>query len=94
MPYSVHDILSWVPLTEAVEVVKTGIPKVLPPEFWNTTENVSGNTARLIEFTGTRRTARVTPYGARPSRPRRCRCRTAGSSCFPAARRWRSATSS
>jgi hypothetical protein len=62
--YSVQDILSWVPLTEAVEVQKTGIPKVLPPEFWSTTEQVSGNKARLIEFSGTRKTARVTPYGA------------------------------
>lgn len=64
MAYSVQDILAWVPLTEAVEVVKTGIPKVLPSEFWTTTENISGNTARLIEFSGTRRTSRVTPYGA------------------------------
>ncbi len=64
MAYSVQDILSWVPLTEAVEVVRTGIPKVLPPEFWNVTENVSGNKARLIEFSGTRRTSRLTPYGA------------------------------
>jgi hypothetical protein len=37
---------------------------VLPPEFWTTTENVSGVNARLIEFSGTRRTARVVPYGA------------------------------
>lgn len=64
MPYSIQDILSWVPLTEAVEVVKTGIPKVLPPEFWTTTENVSGVNARMIEYTGTRKTARVVPYGA------------------------------
>jgi hypothetical protein len=64
MPYSPQDILSWVPLTEAVEVVKTGLPKVLPPEFWTTTENVSGNNARMIEYSGTRRTSRVTPYGA------------------------------
>lgn len=64
MAYSVQDILSWVPLTEAVEVVRTGIPKVLPPEFWNTTENVSGVNARLIEFSGTRKTAKISPYGA------------------------------
>lgn len=64
MAFSVQDILSWVPLTEAVEIQKTGIPKVLPSEFWTTTENVSGNTARLIEFSGTRRTARVSGYGS------------------------------
>jgi len=64
MAYSVHDILSFTPLTEAVEVVKTGIPQVLPSEFWTTTEQISGNTARMIEFSGTRRTARVSPYGA------------------------------
>jgi hypothetical protein len=66
MPYGVPDILSYVPLTEAVETVKTGIPKILPSEFWTTTEDVPGNQARLIEYQGTRRVARVAPYGSPP----------------------------
>lgn len=64
--YSVQDILSYVPLTEAVETQKTGIPKVLPAEFWTTTEDVSGDKARLVEYQGTRRVARVAPYGSPP----------------------------
>jgi hypothetical protein len=66
VPYSVSQLLEWVPLTEAVETVKTGIPKVLPPEFWTLTEDVSGYKARLVEYQGTRRVARVTPYGSPP----------------------------
>lgn len=64
--YSVLDLLSYVPLTEAVETQRTGIPKVLPAEFWTTTEDVSGDKARLVEYQGTRRVARVAPYGAPP----------------------------
>lgn len=66
MSYGVQDILSYQPLTEAVETVKTGIPKVLPEQLWTITEDVSGNKARLIEYTGTRRVAKVIPYGAPP----------------------------
>jgi len=64
MAYSVRDILSWVPLTKTVQVVKEGLPKVLPKEFFSIEEKVSGHVARVIEYRGTRQTARVVPYGA------------------------------
>jgi hypothetical protein len=62
--YSVREILSWVPLTKAVEVVKGGIPSVLPQEFFTLEEKVSGHTARMIEYKGTRKTSRITNYGS------------------------------
>jgi len=64
MAYSVRDILSWVPLTKTVQVVKEGLPKVLPKEFFTIEERVSGHVARVIEYRGTRQTAKVVPYGS------------------------------
>jgi hypothetical protein len=64
MPYSVRDILSWVPLTKTVQVIKEGLPKVLPKEFFSIEEKVSGHVARVIEYRGSRQTARVVPYGS------------------------------
>lgn len=64
MSYSVRDILSWQPLTAAVQFIKSGIPNVLPKEFFTLEEKVSGNQARTVEVRGTRRTARVVSYGS------------------------------
>src|SRR5688500_14423157 len=64
--YGINEVLNYVPLTESVEAVRTGIPRVLPDEFWTTTENVPGNKARHIKYTGTRKVARVAPYGSPP----------------------------
>lgn len=66
MPFSVEDLLSYVPLTETVKEVMSGIPKVLPEAFWTLTEDVLGDRARNIKASGTRKTARVTPYGSPP----------------------------
>ena len=66
MAYGIQDLLSYVPLTKAVQTVKTGIPKVLPDAFWSVTEDVPGDRARLVEFQGTRKLARVAPYGSPP----------------------------
>lgn len=61
-----HDLLGYVPLTEPIMKVMAGIPKVLPEAFWNVTERVMGDTARNVTFRGTRKVARVAPYGAPP----------------------------
>jgi len=66
MPYSVVDLLSYVPLMEPVETIKTGIPNVLPPEFFSVTEEILGNVAEVVELPGTRKVARVAPYGSPP----------------------------
>jgi len=66
MAYSVADLLGYIPLMEPVETTKTGIPNVLPPEFWTTTEDVPGHLARVVEMPGTRRVASVSPYGSPP----------------------------
>jgi hypothetical protein len=64
MPYNVPDLLSYVSLMKSVETIKNGLPRVLPPQFWSLTEDVLGDRARVVEFTGTRRVARVQPYGS------------------------------
>jgi len=66
MPYGPPQILSYTSLMKPVETIKTGIPNVLPPEFFSVTEEVLGNTAEVVELPGTRRVARVAPYGAPP----------------------------
>lgn len=67
MPLSIDDILGYVPLTKAIETVKSNVPRVLPPEFYRRTERVPGDKVRQIITQGTRKSARVLPYGA-PSR--------------------------
>jgi hypothetical protein len=65
---NVNEVLSWVPLTEAVQVVKGGLPTVAPEEFWTLTEEASGTKIRFIEYNGQRGSARIAPAGA-PPRP-------------------------
>jgi len=66
MAYSIEQILGYVPLTAAVEKVKAGVPRLLPPEFYrrNPADQVLGNKARLINYTGTRKNAQVLPYAS------------------------------
>ncbi|MBA4187584.1 MAG: hypothetical protein C0467_06150, partial [Planctomycetaceae bacterium] len=66
---SINTVLGYTPLTEAVQVIADGLPKVLPEQFWSLTEDVPGTKARLIEFNGQRQTARISPAGS-PPRPR------------------------
>jgi len=61
---SLEQILGYVPLLEAIETVKKGIPNPLPPAFSTSTRSVLGNTARWIVTTGTRQTATLSQYGA------------------------------
>lgn len=64
MPATITEILGYTSLLEAIDVIKKGLPDELPPEFSNITEQTLGNTARYIQFTGQRRTAKVSGYGA------------------------------
>lgn len=66
--YSIEQVLGYVPLTRAIKTVASGIPKVLPEKFYTPSPGarVMGNKARNISFAGTRKVARVTPYGAPP----------------------------
>ncbi len=68
MSLSIEEILGWVPLTKAIETVKAGVPRVLPPAFYNRNPSfrVLGDKTRRIEYTGTRKNARIVPYGAPP----------------------------
>lgn len=66
MARSPEEILNYLPLSASVELVKTGIPKVLPDAFWSTTEKVLGDKANYIQYQGTRQVAKIAPYGAPP----------------------------
>lgn len=71
MARSPQEILNYLPLSTAVEEVKTGIPDVLPPEFFSVKEQVLGDKANYIKYTGTRQVARLTPYGSPPRQTRK-----------------------
>lgn len=64
--FTIQEMLSFTPLTEAVKLVASGIPKLLPAAFYNTRETILGNKARHFMMKGTRKAARVVPYGAPP----------------------------
>jgi hypothetical protein len=68
MAFSIEQLLGFVPLTAAVEQVKQGVPRVLPEQFYrrNPGDRVLGNKARLVNYKGTRKNARIAPYGAPP----------------------------
>jgi len=66
VPNSIEAILNFLPLSKSVESVKGGIPKVLPEAFWTNKEQVMGDKANYIKYTGTRQVARLVPYGSPP----------------------------
>ena len=63
---SIADVLSWVPLTEAVETIRGGLPRPLTDPFYTIREEFSGNVASYVDWVGTRQVARMQPYGAPP----------------------------
>lgn len=68
MAYSIEEILGFVPLTAAIEKVKNGLPKILPPAFYNRNPafRLVGDKTRRVNYSGTRKNARILPYGAPP----------------------------
>lgn len=66
MALSIEEILGFVPLTKAIETVKPGVPRPLPPAFYQRDPSLRllGDKTRRIETAGTRRNARIVPYGA------------------------------
>lgn len=68
MALSIEEILGFVPLTKAIETVKAGVPRLLPPAFYNRNPQfrLMGDKTRRIETAGTRKNAKIVPYGAPP----------------------------
>jgi hypothetical protein len=66
---SISQILSYTTLTGSIQATTSGIPNPFPPAFFKSTKKVTGNRGRYTRFTGERRTARSTKYGA-PARNR------------------------
>ena len=68
MAFSIEQILGYVPLTKAVEKVKAGVPRTLPPAFYARpkADQVLGDKALNIAYSGTRKVARLAPYGSPP----------------------------
>ncbi|MDE2097153.1 MAG: hypothetical protein KGL39_07895 [Patescibacteria group bacterium] len=61
---TIQQILGWVYLTGIVEAIKTGIPDVLPPEFYTIKKDTLMDQGRYTRVEGTRQTARRVNYGA------------------------------
>lgn len=59
-------MLNYVPLTEAVEQIRTELPRPLPQQFYTQTKQVLGNKFRRFLFRGTRRPALQAIYGSPP----------------------------
>ena len=68
MPVSIEEVLGYVPLMKAIRDVPSGVPRPLPAAFYETRaeDRVIGNKARTFRYSGTRRAARIAPYGAPP----------------------------
>ena len=64
MAYTIDQLLGYVYLTGLVEAVKTGIPNVLPPQFWSIKKQTLKNMGRYTRVAGTRRTARRIEYSS------------------------------
>lgn len=60
---SIQNLMSYVYLTEGVKVRSSKVANPFPAEFWNE-EKVSGAAARVPQFYGTRRAARISAYGS------------------------------
>ena len=64
---TLEDVLGHVYLTEKLQAIKTGIPDVLPAEFYSNaiTDEVPADEARYVRVEGTRKTARRLNYESR-----------------------------
>lgn len=65
---SIQNLMSYVYLTQGVKTRSSKVANPFPDEFWKE-EKVPGMAARVPQFYGTRRAARLTAYGA-PGRRR------------------------
>lgn len=65
MAKSIQDILGWVALTRAVNVIKDGVPNPFPDYLFtvNNDDKMVGNSAKFTRTYGTRKTARRVNYG-------------------------------
>src|SRR3990167_9682135 len=69
MGTTLQQILGGRQLTGTIQMIKSGLPDVLPPGMFNVTERVEGNTCTYRRVRTTRQPARFTTYGA-PGRKR------------------------
>lgn len=64
MATALDQILGADNLTRTIETVSGGVPQLLPPAFLTPTDQVEGDTAAYMKVASSRRTSRVTTYGA------------------------------
>ena len=68
MAKTIQQVLGYVYLTSLVEEIKTGIPNMVPDEFYSTKDQCVADAVRHVRVAGTRQTARQSLYGAPPRR--------------------------
>lgn len=61
---SLKDVLGAPQLIGSFETVKTGIPDVFPPEFYNVDNNVEGDKGSYFQVQGQRQLAEIAAYGS------------------------------
>jgi hypothetical protein len=66
MTYALDQVLGYVPLTEGIKLTSMGVPRLLPPEFYEVKplDKVLGDRTELVAVTGERRTARLVRRGS------------------------------
>lgn len=64
--FTVDELLNYAVLGEPVKKIITELPRPLPAPFYNQTANALGDRFRRVTFRGTRKAAKVVPYGAPP----------------------------
>src|SRR5262245_58442952 len=63
MAKSLQSILGYVTLTRAIQHTTTGIPNPLPKGLVKVCDKTIQDKGRYVQYTGERRTARLTKYG-------------------------------
>jgi len=64
MAKSLEQVLGYLPLTGIIKAVETGVPNVLPPQFWSVKKQIPGINGRYTRYRGTRAVAPISAYGS------------------------------
>lgn len=64
--FSLTNMFGFTPLTESIQTIANGLPRMFPDSFYETTERVFADTGKNFAGQGTRKVAPLVPYGAPP----------------------------
>jgi hypothetical protein len=64
--FGLTNMLGFTPLTESIQTIANGLPRLFPDSFYTTTERVFADTGKNFAGQGTRKVSPLVPYGAPP----------------------------